>query len=133
MDLADEVGGEEVDRLRDVLGEDAALQQAALPVELLDLVLADAVALRALLLPVPRPDARAADDRVGVHHVDPDAGLGAFEGEAAGEVQLGRLGRAVGRGPGRGHEGVLAPHEDDGSAPALPPHEARRPRATTRK
>ena len=47
-------------------GKHAALQQAALPVEVLDVVFGDAVARRALGAPRAAPDARAANHRVGV-------------------------------------------------------------------
>src|SRR3982074_983816 len=71
--LAGHLGSEEVDALGHVLREDAALEQAALPVELLDVLGADLVRGRSLLPPRSRrPDPGAADDGVRVDHVDAD-------------------------------------------------------------
>src|ERR687887_7249 len=99
--------GEERDRLGDVLREhrDAELRSAL--VEVLQLLLADAVGAGALGLPVGRPDARALDDGVGVDGVDTDPGGTALLGQAAREVKRGGLGRGV-RGRVRaGDERVL--------------------------
>ncbi len=99
VDLAERSLAKKADRLGDVLGIDAALQQAALAVVLLERFLVDAVGRRALLAPLARPDARAAQHRVGVDDVAADAERRALEREAAREVQLGRLGGVVGRRP----------------------------------
>src|SRR5262245_32099270 len=75
--------GEERDGLGDVLRIHALLQQAALPVELLDLVLRDLVAGGALGAPRSAPDARTLDHRIGIDDVDADLMRRALDGEAA--------------------------------------------------
>ena len=95
-------------------------QRRALAVVLLELVGLDPVGRRALLAPGRVPDARALQDRVGVDRVDADAARAALLGEAAREVQLGRLGGGVGGGVLAGDERVLGGDEDDRAAAALP-------------
>ena len=51
--------------------------------------------------------------------VDADLRLRAFQRQAAGEMDLGRLGRAIGGGVGRGGEPVLGGDEDDVAADLL--------------
>ena len=76
---------------------------------------------------------RALQDRVGVDGVDADAGGAALLGEAAREVQLGRLGRRVGGGVLARHERVLGGDEDDGAADAPAAAAARNASRATRK
>ena len=84
----------------------------------------EAVGGGALLPPLAGPDLGTPKDGVGVDRVDPDAGGGAFEGEAAGEVDLGRLCGAVGGGTRRGGEAVLGGDEDDRPPQPLRPEQA---------
>src|SRR5262245_59037696 len=100
--LAGALAREEGDRFRHVLGVDVALQEAALAIDLLELLLLHAVGGGALLPPVALPDLAAAQDGVGVDRVDADAEVGAFEGEAARQMEFRRFRRAVGRGLRRG-------------------------------
>ena len=104
-------------------GIDAELQQRALAVMLLQLVRAHLVGGGALLAPFAGPDLGAAQHRVGVDRVDADAELRAFQRQAAGEMDLGGLGGAVGGGVGRGGEPVLGGDEDDGAAGLLLLHQ----------
>ena len=106
--------------LGDVLRVDVDLQRVALAVVLLELVGLDAVGGGALLAPGRAPDPRALQDGVGVDRVDADARRAALLGQAAREVQLGRLGRRVGRGVLAGHQRVLGGDEDDRAARVLP-------------
>src|SRR6266478_1772557 len=117
--LARRLGSEEVDALGHVLREHAALKQAALAVELLDVAGADLVRGRALLPPRSRPDPGAADDSVRVDHVDADPEWCALQRQAARQVDLGGLGGAVGGGAGRCGQRVLAAHEYDAATPPL--------------
>src|SRR6478672_5432951 len=71
--LVGEVGGEEIDALRDVLGIDGALQQRALAVMLLELVLGDLERGGALGTPGSLPDLGAAQHRVGIDGVHANA------------------------------------------------------------
>ena len=95
-----EIGGEVVDRLGDVLGEHGPLQQRALAVDLFELGLGDLVRRRPLRPPLPLPDLRAAQNRVRIDGVGADAVGRAFERKAAREMNLRRLGGAIGRGAG---------------------------------
>src|SRR5881409_1527422 len=117
---------EERDRLGDVFGEhgDAELRPAL--VEGLELVLADAVRARAFGLPVGRPDARALDHGVGVDGVDANPVRSAFLGQAAGEVERGRLRGGVRGGVRSRDEGVLRRDEDDGPTASLVEQHAER-------
>ena len=74
---------------------------------------------RALLGPFALPDARAAQHRVGIDDIHANAERRAFERQASRQMQLGRLGRAVGRGARRGGQRVLRADEHDGAADAL--------------
>ena len=80
----------------------------------------DAVVARARLAPGRVPDGGLRDHGVRVHHVHADAVGAALLGQAAREVQLGRLGRAVGRVVLAGHHRVLGDDEHQAPAAALP-------------
>src|SRR6478609_853709 len=66
------------DRGRDVLGQDLALEQRPLRVELAELVLRDPVGPSPIRAPALGEDAGAADDAVRIDAVDPDAVLAEF-------------------------------------------------------
>ncbi len=89
------LGREESHRLGHVFRKHAALQQAALAIDRLELVGAGLVLLGALLGPFALPDTGAAQDSVRVHDIHANAGRCAFQRQASGQVQLGGLGRAV--------------------------------------
>lgn len=105
--LGRHVGGEEVNRFGDVFREDRALQHRALAVVLLKLVRLHRIGGGALFAPFAGPYLRAAQHGVGVDGVDPDLVLRALQRQAAGKVDLRRLGGAVGRRIGRGCKSVL--------------------------
>ena len=100
-------------------GEDVDPQRGALAVVLLELVGLDPVGGGALLAPRRVPDPRALEDGVGVDRVDADPGAAALLGEAAREVQLGGLGRRVGRGVLARHQRVLGRDEHERAADVL--------------
>ncbi len=114
---------EREDRGGDVLGQDLALEQRALGVELAELVLGDAVVRGALGAPALGEDARAADDAVGVDAVDPDAVLAELGREQPDLVGLVGLGRAVGDVVRAGEQRVLADDVDDVAADPLVDHD----------
>src|SRR3984957_17751393 len=121
-----QVAGEEIDTLGDILRQHRQLQQRALAIDFLELVLRDLVGGGALLAPFAGPDFRAAQDGVGIDGVDPDAMRGAFQREAAREVDFRRFGGAISRGAGRGGEAVLGGDEDDRAAAFLALHQPER-------
>ena len=82
-------------RVGDVFGQHLVLEQGPLRVVLAELGLLDAVDRGALRSPAAGEDARAADDRVGVDAVDPDAVLAEFGREQPHLVRLVGLGGAV--------------------------------------
>src|SRR5437762_12193205 len=98
-------------RLGDVLRIDRALEQRALAVEFLKLLLLDPVRLGALLAPFALPDLGAAQYGIGIDHIDANAKRRPFERQATGEMDLRRLGGAVGGGTGRGGNPILRADE----------------------
>ena len=94
--LAQVAAGQGEHRGRDVLGQDLALEQRPLGVELAELVLGDAVGPGPVGAPALGEDPRAADDAVGVDAVDPDPELAELGGEQPDLVGLVGLRRAVG-------------------------------------
>src|SRR5690606_31467393 len=107
------------DRLRNVLGKYGTLEHGSLAVVLLQSLGRHGVGGGPLLPPFTGPDSRAAQDRVGIDRVDADPILRPFERQAAGEVDFGRLGAAIGGGIGGGGEPVLGSYEDDIAAEPL--------------
>ena len=61
----------------------------------------------ALFAPLAVPDLRAAQDGVGIDRIDADAGFSTFQRQAAGEMDFGGLGGAIGGGVGRRGKAVL--------------------------
>src|ERR1700741_3971120 len=76
------LGSEECHRFGDVFRINAALEQAAVPVDRFELIDALLVLRGALLRPLALPDARAAQDGVRIDDIDADAEGRAFEREA---------------------------------------------------
>ena len=102
-----------------VLGQDLALEQRALGVELAEVLLVDAVDGGALRAPAAGEDAGAADDAVGVDAVDLDAVLAELGGQQPHLVGLVGLHRGVGDVVGAGEDGVLGRDVDDVAAEPL--------------
>jgi hypothetical protein len=86
---------------------------------LLQLVDLDLGRGRALFAPLAVPDFRSAQNRIRIDRVDADAGFRAFQRQATGEMDLGRLGCAIGSGVGRGGKAVLGSDENDVAAEVL--------------
>ena len=120
------VGCEKVDALGDVFGENRQFQHRALAIDVFELIFRDLVGRRALLAPLAFPNSRPPQYRVGINRVDADAVHRAFQRQAAGEMDLRRLGRAIGRRAGRRGEAVLRGDEDDGAANPLALHQPER-------
>src|SRR5687767_5372750 len=90
---------EEHNRVADVVGGHACLEQVAVPVKLLELRRVEAArrcALGTNLLPQTGRVCRVAEDRIGHHHVYAHAEARALERGDAAELVCAGLGRAVG-------------------------------------
>ena len=107
-------------------GQDLALEQRPLGVELAELVLRDAVGPGPVGAPALGEDPRAADDAVRVDAVDPDPVLAELGGEQPDLVGLVGLGRAVGDVVRAGEERVLADDVDEVAAHRLVDQDPRR-------
>src|SRR4029079_17093659 len=117
---------EERDRLGDVLGENGDPELRAALVVRLQLRLAYALGAGALGLPIGGPDARPLDHRVGVHGVDANPVRAALLGEAAPEVEGGRLRGRIRGGVRPCDQRFLRADEDDRAAAALLDQDAER-------
>src|SRR5688572_18132858 len=117
--LGGTLGSEECHGLGHILRINAALEQAALAVDSLEIVDAGLVLRSALCRPFALPDARTAQYGVRVDHVHANRMRRAFQREATRQVQLRGLGGAVRGGARRGGEGVLRADENDGTADSL--------------
>ena len=113
------------DGARDVFGQDLALQQGSLCVELAQLVLLDAVDLGALRAPTTGKDTRTSHDTVGIDPVHPNTVLTEFGGAQSHLVCLVRLRRTVGDVVGPGEYRVLARDVDDVATHGLGHHHLR--------
>src|SRR5882757_7992741 len=76
------VRGKEIHRRGNILRVHTAFQQAAFPVEVLELFFLELISLSALCAPLPAPNLGAAQYCVGVDDVDSNAVRGPFERQA---------------------------------------------------
>src|SRR6188474_565466 len=122
-DIARRLGGtlrgEECHGFGHIFRVHAALEQAALAIYRLEFVDALLILGGTLLRPFALPDSRPAQHRVRIDDIDANAKRRAFEREAAREMQLSSLGRAVRSGSRGCRQRVFRTDEYDGPANAL--------------
>src|SRR2546429_169087 len=89
------VGSQKYNRLGDILGIYATLEQASFPIDRLQIRRSRLVLSGPLLSPLTLPDTRAAEHSIGIDHVDPHAEKARRDGTLVGNIEPYRTHRIV--------------------------------------